>query len=194
MVDVQFDTLSATYLLVAYQYYIILWDVDTESQMQMFDRSNNAEISSLNWLEWTAGNFAVTHVKSTTISLYNVSQKAPIQSFKLTSNVAATSSAVGTTSIANAGQAGGGGGSVTGNYTAANIGIIAAVVTNKYNYQGRQSRRVMWCCLADGSVLLYNLQRHQLEFHSSAGHTETIFACAYCPQSPDVVASVSFGK
>lgn len=161
--DLQFDTLSSIYLLVSYQYYIILWDIEANTQMHIFDKTN-FNITSINWLSWTSGNFIVTNSKSTIISIYNVSQKQPIDTIKLSNvNYALSNSSNSNT----------------------NNGILASmVIINK---------RSIWCALYDGTVLLYNLQRHQLEFQSAAGHTETIFDCKYYPHSADILATVSYG-
>ena len=154
VVDMQFDTLSATYLLVAYQYYIVLWDVESSEQMQIFDKSN-ALITSIHWLSWTSGNFIVSNNKSCVVNIFNVSQKQPLETVKI---VPASST---------------------------NYGVVSMSISY-------DSRSVL-CAMNDGSFAHYNFQRHQLDYQSAAGHTETIFDCKYCPQSPDVMITGSFG-
>lgn len=163
--DLQFDTLSATYLLVSYQCYIILWDIETGDQMHIFDKTATL-ITSINWLSWTSGNFVVTNAKNASVAVYNVSQKQPIETIKLVSNP------IGTTT--------------KGSSAFNGCGVSCALVLN--------NRRGMFCSLLDGSVLYFNLQRHQLEFQSSSGHTETIFDATFCPHSPDVLATVSYDQ
>jgi WD40 repeat protein len=48
------------------------------------------------------------------------------------------------------------------------------------------------CSFSDGSVQVFNVQNMQLEYASSAGHTETIFDCKMNPMSPDIFSTASY--
>lgn len=67
VVDVQWDRLSSIYILVAYTNFIALWDTESATQVQVFDRvSNNSSvtITAISWMDWTAGNFVSSTSKS----------------------------------------------------------------------------------------------------------------------------------
>jgi WD40 repeat protein len=53
------------------------------------------------------------------------------------------------------------------------------------------NKRLLSLC-ADGSVCIYNMLREQLEYCSSAGHTDTIFCCSFSPISPNIFATCSY--
>ncbi len=82
VVDVQWDRLSSVYLLVAYSNFISLWDTETQSEINVFDKQPTG-ISSVSWMDWTAGNFISSNVKNGTLKIWNVSQKAPLDSIRI---------------------------------------------------------------------------------------------------------------
>jgi hypothetical protein len=47
--------------------------------------------------------------------------------------------------------------------------------------------------LADGGVAAVDVARREVLWRRPAGHTETIFAAAFAPHDPDVLATASFG-
>jgi WD40 repeat protein len=54
VVDIQFDRLSVLYMLVAYTYFISLWDIESGTEIHVFDKQS-LPITSIAWLDWTAG-------------------------------------------------------------------------------------------------------------------------------------------
>jgi len=48
------------------------------------------------------------------------------------------------------------------------------------------------CSFSDGSVSLYDMNKKQKEFITEPGHTETVFATEFSPQSPNILATSSF--
>jgi WD40 repeat protein len=45
---------------------------------------------------------------------------------------------------------------------------------------------------SDGSVSVFNLQKNQTEFCIAAGHTDTVFDCAFDPTTPEIFATASY--
>jgi len=150
VVDLQWDRLSSIYVLVAYSSFISLWDAESGSEIHVFDKQG-AGITSIAWLDWTAGNFVSTNSKTGTLRVWNASQRQPLETVR----IAQTDS-----------------------------GINCAVF-------GPGTQKAL-CACSDGSVSVYHIPKKQLEFKTFAGHTETIFDCAFSPVSPDVFATASY--
>lgn len=149
VVDIQWDRLSSIYLLIAYTTFISLWDADAGSEIHVFDKQSVA-ITSIAWLDWTAGNFVSTNGKNNVLKVWNASQKQPLDSIKV-------------------GEGGG---------------------INSIFFCPLKQRSV--AASLDGTVTVYNWQRSQLEFTTSAGHTETIFDCKFSPKSPNIFCTASY--
>jgi len=82
VVDLQWDRLSSIYLLVAYDTFISLWDTETKTEIHIFEAQSN-RITSIAWMDWTAGNFISTNSVTGIVKVWNVSQKAPIKSIRV---------------------------------------------------------------------------------------------------------------
>jgi len=82
VVDIQWDRLSSVYLLVAHSNYISLLDTESQSEINVFDKQP-AGVTSIAWLDWTAGNFVSSNKKNGTMKVWNVSQKSPIDTFRI---------------------------------------------------------------------------------------------------------------
>ena len=80
VVDVQWDRLSSSYLLVAYQFFVSLWDVESAMEMQVFEKQT-IDITSIAWLDWTAGNFVTSNSRNCNLKVWNASQKQPIETY-----------------------------------------------------------------------------------------------------------------
>ena len=63
VVDIQWDRLSAIYMIVAYQTFISLWDTESGSEVHLFEKQSTG-ISCLAWMDWTAGNFVSSNPKT----------------------------------------------------------------------------------------------------------------------------------
>lgn len=63
VVDIQWDRLSAVYMIVAYQSFISLWDAEVGNEVHVFEKQSTG-ISCLAWMDWTAGNFVSTNPKT----------------------------------------------------------------------------------------------------------------------------------
>jgi hypothetical protein len=50
-------------MIAAYQIFISLWDTETATEIHIFDKQSTG-ISSLAWLDWTAGNFISSNPKT----------------------------------------------------------------------------------------------------------------------------------
>jgi WD40 repeat protein len=148
VVDMQWDRLSSVYLLVAYQSFISLWDTDSLSEIHAFDKQPGG-ITSIAWLDWTAGNFVSSNAKTGILRVWNASQRQAIDSIR-----------------------------------------VAASGINRV-YFGVGTKRALCACV-DGTLVVYHMVKMQVEFCSSAGHTETIFDCSLSPASPDVLATASY--
>ena len=85
IVDLKWDKLSSIYLLAAYSNYVTLWDTEAMSEIQIFERMHHP-ISAIAWLDWTAGNFITTNEKTGHARIWNVSQKQPLETFKLSAS------------------------------------------------------------------------------------------------------------
>eukprot|EP01038_Epipyxis_sp_PR26KG_P004746 gene4746-6657_t len=83
VVDLQWDRLSSIYLLVAYQSFISLWDVESKSEIHTFEKQN-VHITSIAWMDWTAGNFISTNSKNGNFKVWNASQKLPLETMTVT--------------------------------------------------------------------------------------------------------------
>ncbi len=136
-------------MLVAYQYHLILWDIDQGSEVSSFEKQPLA-ITSVLWLDWTAGNFLTTNSRNHILKVWNASQSAPIDSIKVKAEGGITSSCLCPGKMRS---------------------LFAAM---------------------DGSIAVYDMKNNQVTYKSSAGHTETIFACKFAPNSPHSFATGSY--
>jgi WD40 repeat protein len=80
--DVQWDRLSAVYLLVAYQTFISLWDTESLTEIHTFDKQGG-NISAIAWMDWTAGNFVSSNSKNGYLRVWNASQRQPLESVRV---------------------------------------------------------------------------------------------------------------
>lgn len=80
--DVQWDRLSAVYLLVAYQTFISLWDTESLTEIHSFDKQGG-NISAIAWMDWTAGNFVSSNSKNGYLRVWNASQRQPLESVRV---------------------------------------------------------------------------------------------------------------
>lgn len=83
VVDLKWDLLSSIYLLVAYENFVSLWDTQAGSEMHAFEKQGIG-ISSIAWMAWTSGNFLTTNARTGVVKVWNVSQKQPLQSVRIT--------------------------------------------------------------------------------------------------------------
>lgn len=148
VVDLKWDRLSSVYLLVAYQSFLSLWDTESGAELHIFD-SQSTNISSIAWMDWTAGNFVTSNIKTGSLRVWNASQRQPLETIKV--------STVGITSI----------------------------------FLCSETKTVLSSCV-DGSVAVFNLSSRMLEFGTCAGHTDTIFDCAFRTSSADMFATASY--
>ena len=82
IIDIQWDRLSSLYLLVAYSNYITLLDTETQAEINVFDKQP-AGITSIVWLDWTAGNFVSSNSKNGSLKIWNASQKSPLETIRV---------------------------------------------------------------------------------------------------------------
>jgi len=82
VVDIQWDRLSSVYLLVAHTHYISLLDTEAQSEINVFEKQP-AGVSSIAWLDWTAGNFVSSNKKNGTLRIWNVSQKSHLDTVRV---------------------------------------------------------------------------------------------------------------
>jgi WD40 repeat protein len=148
IVQLQWDKLSSVYLVAAYRNFLSLWDTEALAELHVFEKQHSP-ITGIAWLDWTAGNFISTNEKSGIGKIWNVSQKQPLESVKIST-----------------------------------CGIIDCFVS--------ATTKSVVTANSDGSVSVFNLQRKQLEFCIPAGHTDTVFDCAFDPTTPEVFATCSY--
>ena len=74
VVDVEFDPLSDTYLLVAYSDYISLFDSVAGVELHAFEHQPSG-VSSIAWMRYAPGSFLSSNSKTGTLRIWNVSQK-----------------------------------------------------------------------------------------------------------------------
>jgi WD40 repeat protein len=60
-------------------------------------------------------------------------------------------------------------------------------------YIASGSKRAICACL-DGSIVVYHIEKRQIEYKTAASHTETIFDTCFSPHSCDVVATASYDQ
>jgi WD40 repeat protein len=184
VVDVQWDKLSSVYLLVAYTSFCSLWDTSNTQidpaiasnsnvntscvELMTFDKHNthNMPVSGMSWLDWTAGNYITCNAKNATLRVWNASQSSYLSTINIRANMRTTTPQTSTQTAA------------------ASMGIHALVVV--------PSTQSCVCAMVDGSIVSYNLGKMQTEFVTAAGHTNTIYECAFCPTNADVFASASY--
>eukprot|EP01034_Spumella_vulgaris_P023701 gene23701-29947_t len=94
VVDIQFDHLSVLYMLVAYTYFISLWDIESGTEIHVFDKQS-LPITSIAWLDWTAGNFLSTNSRNSSFKIWNASQKAPLEILKISNTTNNTNGTAG---------------------------------------------------------------------------------------------------
>lgn len=83
VVDMQWDRLSSSYLLVAYEFFLSLWDAESGTEIHTFDRQT-INITSIAWMDWTAGNFVTANGRNRNLKVWNASQKQPLDTIKFT--------------------------------------------------------------------------------------------------------------
>lgn len=83
VVDLQWDRLSSAYLLVAYQFFLSLWDAESGSEIHTFEKQT-VPITCVAWLDWTAGNFISANGRNCNLKVWNASQKQPLDTLKFT--------------------------------------------------------------------------------------------------------------
>ena len=83
VVDLKWDKKSAYYLLVAYSSTVSLWDVESGSEVHCFDKQGTG-ISAVCWMDWTAGSFATSNPRTGVIKVWNVSQRTPLDTLRVT--------------------------------------------------------------------------------------------------------------
>eukprot|EP01032_Pedospumella_encystans_P020923 gene20923-23757_t len=81
VVDLQWDRLSSSYLLVAYQFFLSLWDAESGSEIHAFEKQT-IPITCVAWLDWTAGNFVSANGRNRNLKVWNASQKQPLDTLK----------------------------------------------------------------------------------------------------------------
>eukprot|EP00753_Platysulcus_tardus_P016802 PLAT6049.1.p1 GENE.PLAT6049.1~~PLAT6049.1.p1 ORF type:complete len:1230 (-),score=555.27 PLAT6049.1:33-3722(-) len=83
IMDLRWDVLSNTYLLVAYKNgSISLWDTEHQTELHEFDRQG-AGLRSIAWMDWAPGSFVSVNSRTSVIRVWNVSQKQPVEMFKV---------------------------------------------------------------------------------------------------------------
>jgi WD40 repeat protein len=81
VVDMQWDRLSSSYLLVAYEFFLSLWDAESGTEIHSFEKQT-INITSIAWLNWTAGNFVSSNGRNRNLKVWNASQKQPLDTIK----------------------------------------------------------------------------------------------------------------
>ena len=81
VVDLDWDVLSSQYLLIAYDHWIQLWDTNSYSLLQSFERQNT-KLTSISWLDWAPGSFVSTNEKTGVLKLWSASSKTPLDSIR----------------------------------------------------------------------------------------------------------------
>lgn len=148
--DLQWDRLSTSYLLIAYQSHIELWDAESAAIVHSFDKQP-LNIVGISWMDWTAGNFVSINLKNSHLKVWNASQKQPLETIKI--------------------KAGEGG-----------ISAISFCSSRKHAVYASM----------DGSVVVYDIPSAKVLHKTPASHTETIFACKFCPTNCFLFASSSY--
>ena len=83
VVDMQWDRLSSSYLLVAYEFFLSLWDAESGTEIHTFEKQA-INITTIAWLDWTAGNFITANSRNRNLKVWNASQKQPLDTIKFT--------------------------------------------------------------------------------------------------------------
>jgi WD40 repeat protein len=188
VVDLQWDRLSELYLLVAYETYISLWDVEASYEVHVFDKQNIA-ITAIAWLDWTPGNFVSTNAKNNFVKVWNASQKSPLESIKINQQPNNKDLIVSLNTKNNNNNNNNLLNSSYSNSTSLASSTMQVGINAIYFSTGNKR---MLTAYNDGSISIYNMQRRQIEFKTSAGHTETIFDTKFSTCSPDVFATASY--
>ena len=168
----QWDTRSVSYLLVGYHNgSISLWDVDSCTEAQVYNtghnnvkKRNNKEpvLNGLQWIHGQVGNFLSVEYATGKLKVWNVSQKEALGSYFVKSEK--IKKRVDTRN---------------------HLSLVCPLMDKGYDQKSLVS-------FTDGSVGLYNLKTHRLEYQSFEGHRETIFGMAFCPTNKNFLATSSF--
>lgn len=83
VVDLQWDTLSTIYLLVAYKdSSMCLWDIESQSVVHRFEKEG-AGVNSIVWIASAPGNFGTVNARTGIMRIWNVSQKHSLEHIRI---------------------------------------------------------------------------------------------------------------
>ena len=193
--DMQWDRLSSNYLLVSYRVFLMLWDTELGSTIHQFETQAVA-ITSIGWLDWTAGNFVTANNKNSHLKLWNASQKMCLDTVRFngssTDGIHSIYFCPGKKRVLCA--------HVTGSVGVFNLGTSQ---TDFLSAPGH-TETIFDCCISpispntfctasfDGTVKLWSVFDLSMEkvLHSQG---EVIYSCDWSPKANMIVGSCSTG-
>lgn len=170
---IRWDPLGQTYFLAAYSAFgILLWDSASQQLLRAFPNiSARSRASSAVWLPSAPGLFATAGVHSGVLTVWNVSQDSPVASQRVPGVNGvhdmvvkrSTNSTVATQAHTSAGA--------SGDWSAREELLLAA---------------------RDGGVVAFSCGQRTVTWQAPAGHTDTVFDAAFCPDDASILATCSF--
>ncbi|OQR87320.1 hypothetical protein ACHHYP_09116 [Achlya hypogyna] len=190
--DMQWDSLSNLYLLVAYRDgHSALWEVTEASgaQLHTFDKQG-AGTNAIAWLPWAPGQFVTTNARSGILKVWNVSQPTPIEHLRVRSAgifnlallldgrllCAATDGSVGVYDVPKQQLE-----------WASHPGHKETIFDVRYQPSNPD---VLATCSHDGSVSVWNVVAMEC-LHQLQGQDAILYSLAWSPTQPHVLASAS---
>lgn len=194
VVDIQWDRLSDVYLLVAYQNFVSLWDAERAEEIHTFERQP-IPITSIDWLDWTAGNFISTNAKNGSVKIWNASQIQPLENIRVSSSGIIKATVDSCSKRLLLACAGG------------NISVFhMQKMQEEFSSEDGHTDTIFDCEMSplcpnilasasyDGTVKLWNLPNTSLHKTLQGTAGETLYSCDWSPNAVYIVASSFVGE
>ena len=142
--------------------------------LMVFERQTIGTISSIKWMPWAAGSFAVSNTRTGMLKIFNVSQNQNIDRIRIN----AMDGIVGFNFMDQ----------IEAKINTSNSKGKSIELTRR---KKRFATKAL-CASMDGSICVYDLKQKNLVFKTKSGHTETIFAIAMNPSDPEMLVTASY--
>ncbi|KAK9815758.1 hypothetical protein WJX72_009065 [[Myrmecia] bisecta] len=183
--DIQFDPLSATYMLVCLKSgQLMLYELETLTEVSSFAKQPSG-VRSAAFVPGAPGSFVVVSARMGALQLWNVSQQQPIQLLATGLNGIQSVTAVPKASAAATQR------KVSGQFPAA--ALAAATAASVTSQPAPETTRLVLSS-KDGRVGVYDLDKRAMLWCSDGGSTETIFDCCFKPGDPYTYATVDYAS
>ena len=142
--------------------------------LMVFERQTVGTISSIKWMPWAAGSFAVSNNRTGMLKIFNVSQNQTIDRIRIN----AMDGIVGFIFM--------------DQIEAKNSMNSLRGKSNEFAGRKKRFATKALCASMNGSIYIYDVKQKNLVFKTTSGHTETIFAITMNPSDPDILVTASY--